>query len=326
METIMSNPEIPAVEAAAIGMELDAPRILPPLPAEPITVPAPSPSAPDATTAVVVILDAREKPNLLAVFEERAAQLAFVRESLTLGDIEFRRNTVGGAPLLRIERKTVHDMAISIKSKHWRNQKLRLMSQLAECPVAYLIEGSWRNVDAHYQGLGRSSMLAALVNTYVRDGLQIFRTENEVETWELVSTLSQKLLEVAGASTGHGTASSGAIGLGRLNGQAAGVSSYAETVKAAKAKNMTPAVCMQVMLTQIPGMSTAAARQLQDIYPSMRDLVSAYAACSGAKERDNMLADVMLSLGKKPGGKRRRLGPAVSARIAEYIYGGAGTK
>lgn len=256
---------------------------------------------------IQVVVDAREKPNLLREFEAHAAELPFVRKSLLLGDFEFRRGGEDGEPVLRIERKTVQDLAISINKKRWRNQKKRLMAQ-TDCPVALLIEGLWDDVGEIYEGTRRSGLVGAITNSYVRDGLAVFRTNSEFETWELVGSLAKKLDE-------HG----GTPGLGRVNGIPAGVERYVETIHAEKAKNMTADNCFEVMLRQIPGLSVKTAAVLRRHYPNMRALIDAYSACSTPKERDLMLADIHLdaAAGKKP----RRLGPALSSRVHEYLCG-----
>jgi hypothetical protein len=66
-------------------------------------------------------------------------------------------------------------------------------------------------------------------------------------------------------------------------------------------------------LVGIPGVSMVKAKAVRQRFPTLRNLFDAYAACTDARERDRLLADLSYT------SNGRRLGPAVSALVAKVF-------
>ena len=257
---------------------------------------------------IEVILDNREKEELREIFESKKESLPFKLETLALGDIEFR-NQANNEPLLRLERKTLADLAASIGDSRWRNQKVRLLAS-KDCPCAYLIEGLFSDAHEVYPGgVTKHTVVAALCNTLVRDGMAFICSESKEQTWNWIKTLAVKIGE-------HG----GCAGLGQQLGKAAGVNSYLDTVQTVKAKNINPGNALSFMLIQLPSISSPIAEAVGRQYASLQRLVEAYLGCATQKAAEHLLEDLVVKEGAE-GVKARRIGPAASKKIWAHISG-----
>jgi len=65
----------------------------------------------------------------------------------------------------------------------------------------------------------------------------------------------------------------------------------------------------------IPGMSSDKARLVVARYPNIRTLLAAFDACDDAAHRQQLIANLRVE-----SGQRRRIGPAVAARVVERFY------
>lgn len=104
-------------------------------------------------------------------------------ETLPLADID-----IGG--IFLFERKRVDDFAASIKDGRWREQKARMLvwrTQHPDCRVFYIIEGSMSRVS-----LPKKTLFSAMVNTMLRDGIQVLRTSSLAETALYIQLFSGK--------------------------------------------------------------------------------------------------------------------------------------
>jgi ERCC4-type nuclease len=79
-----------------------------------------------------IVLDVRERALISAMPEAATAQLQ-------IGDVEIR---ISGTRVLVVERKTLADLAASIKDGRYREQKARLLAN-ATCPVAFVVESAY---------------------------------------------------------------------------------------------------------------------------------------------------------------------------------------
>lgn len=257
--------------------------------------------------SVSTVLDNREKDELRNVFIAHQEELPFTLESLALGDVEFR-NSVDNIPVFRLERKTLADLAASVNGDRWRNQKVRLLASRSECPCGYIIEGSLEGApDFLGQGVPKDTLLSALVNTLVRDGLPFICTESPEQTWVWVRSISKKIAE-------HG----GCAGLGQPLDKAAGVNSYLDTVQTVKARNITPSNALACMLIQIPSVSSSIAEAVGRQYSSVASLVEAFSKAEHNPE--NLLEDIVI---KEAGAgvRARRVGPSASKKIWSHLMG-----
>lgn len=151
----------------------------------------------DGRMQVEMILDYRER----ALSEELRAlgDVNFRVEPLPVGDVliaSAQRN-------LRIERKTVADLAASIKDGRYREQKCRLANRKHEHgeTIIYVIEGPpafsfEEKVSAKLSarhGLKGAALLSAVLNTIARDSMHVLTTRGVEETAQLLRGLARAL-------------------------------------------------------------------------------------------------------------------------------------
>ena len=125
-----------------------------------------------------IVIDHREKELLLRV-------PGAVSANLGTGDVVIGDRIV-------IERKTVRDLASSIKDGRWRQQTERMQGlDWARCAV--VLEGEWpTDPAATVDGVPASSLASACHGAFVDKGLSVFKTRDVSETSELVVSLARR--------------------------------------------------------------------------------------------------------------------------------------
>ena len=129
-----------------------------------------------------LVVDARER-ELVSLFAG-----AVETRTLDVGDVlcEYADGTSWV-----VERKTAADLANSIRTGRWLEQKDRLVSSGHK--VFYVFEGDFRS----RAELPYAALVGAFVNTTLRDGVQVLRTVDIVETKYLLVQLAKKSQSVA---------------------------------------------------------------------------------------------------------------------------------
>jgi ERCC4-type nuclease len=208
---------------------------------------------------------------------------------LELGDIQIVDEGKGIRYVF--ERKTFQDLAASIKDGRYREQKSRLLASFSPSHITYLLEDvNTRTIlcpkSTHqcFFGLSKSAFESFLLHTRYRDGIHIHCSATPEETARYVMALAHRLHlhpEMFSGSKGANTA-------------------YIDTcaIKSCKRSNITPMVCFQLQLGQIPGLSSGIAKIVSQHISSMRDLTRALSKYPTPVERMKWLQTIP-SLGKK---------------------------
>jgi ERCC4-type nuclease len=92
---------------------------------------------------------------------------------------------------------------------------------------------------------------------------------------------------------------------------------YLHSIKKCKKDNMTPKLWNQLILTNIPGVSTSIAIKINEIYPTITSLLNAYTNCETDNDRIKLLSTILLTHTEK---QKRHIGKVISKRIYEYLY------
>ena len=92
---------------------------------------------------------------------------------------------------------------------------------------------------------------------------------------------------------------------------------YLHSIKKCKKDNMTPKLWNQLILTNIPGVSTSIAIKINEIYPTIISLLNAYTNCETDNDRSKLLSTILLTHTEK---QKRHIGKVISKRIYEYLY------
>ena len=178
-----------------------------------------------------------------------------VLKPLVLGDITIENED--GKELVIIERKTVADLAASIKDGRYREQSARLTSySLDNHRIVYLIEGSLRPAKLP---LPCETLMASMVSLWMGKGFSVMRTESLEQTAQFVQVMLKKLEKEKGYDV---------------------VAPKANTsdVKQAKMDKITDSNIQSMMLAQIPYVNMATANAVLEEHHTVGALTVALQA------------------------------------------------
>ena len=91
---------------------------------------------------------------------------------------------------------------------------------------------------------------------------------------------------------------------------------YITTLKVKKKDNLTPKLCYQLQLNQIPGVSHNISSCIIEKYPSLVILVNAYNILDTDDKKINLLENMKYDISNN---KKRKIGKVVSSRIYNYL-------
>ena len=206
-------------------------------------------------------IDARERELIPLVKEklgESTEQITLLVESLPLGDIIFSQDE---KDVLIIERKSVADLAASIKDGRYQEQSYRLDGiGLHNHNIVYLIEGSMNNVR-----FDKSALYSAMFSLQHYKGFSVWRTFSLDETATILCN-SIKYLAKSSKTCYY---------LGKSEEPKSGCDKdYVSVVKTIKKDNVTPNNIGEIMLCQIPGISANTAIAIMGHFKSMINLIA----------------------------------------------------
>ena len=250
-----------------------------------------------------LVIDCRE--HKIKEILSNNGDIPFTIEQLDLGDIIFKANTEDNNNefiCLIIERKTISDLYSSIRDGRHKEQKARLLSNYSPNSIYYIIEGSISRSDQRY-----NIITGAILNTILRDKINIIRTKDIQETIYYLVKMYSKLLNNPNWNN--------SLQLPNTNSNS--LDQYSNTIKTKKKENLTPRVCQIVQLSQIPGMSHTTAKILLNKYSSLSNIILEYYKLGEDFESKNgMLENIELTTST---GKKRKFGKVLSNRVYEYL-------
>lgn len=236
---------------------------------------------------VKLLIDTRERASgesgsRRRIYETLASKLGADSVELSTMDVGDYAFSVDGAVVILVERKTLNDLASSIRASskksgnHFREQKRRMLEQPDDdpqrpCSREYLVEGRMAMFEERPPGYTRNILMSAIVNCQRRDDLPVVRTESLEETIDWLCKTFDKLCEYGynGAKrtktvAGQPSSTDHAVG---------GTSDYVDTLKRSKSRITTPHECFVQQLQIIPKVSMHLAKSLALRFGSMRGFV-----------------------------------------------------
>jgi len=274
---------------------------------------------------IKIIIDNREK-DIIQLFKvtdfkfKNNELIEIAYDNLDIGDFHIK---VDEQLAIVIERKTLADLAASIKDGRYKEQKARMKAiNIPNHYKMYLIEGEVYAEDSldknskfvSCNGIAISTIISSIVNTYLRDGLSIYKTKNINATAKFLAKIFEKMPEFGNNVLNNSQSISS---IGQSNEQE--TDEYMSGLKLKKKENMTGIACYISQLAQITGVSYNIAKSISEKFNSLIDLSLAYLGLEEDKDREMLLADIKITIGKS--GKERRIGKVLSKRIYENIFG-----
>ena len=258
---------------------------------------------------MLIKIDYREN-NLLAtmnlLFKEHSHEIQ--HGNLPLGDIILVDDSTTIEKVI-IERKTLYDLAASIKDGRYNEQSFRLNNvSLPNHNIIYLIEGDFEKYNAVKGRVDKKTLYSAIIALQYFKGFSIYKSKNINETCEFIIHFANKLqreskkhpyymsenqqvsktLELITVNTTLDTNTDSINDAKSDNNnnniqdtitnttiqQTTDTSSkhYCEVMKKVKKNNITPENIGEIMLSTIPGVSSKSAIAIMNMYKTIPHL------------------------------------------------------
>ena len=249
-----------------------------------------------------IIVDNREKQLhkvLIALQKGYTEQpIPIDVQVLPLGDVILCDDD--GSELIIYERKSLTDLAASISDGRYKEQSFRLHHvPTHNHNIVYLIEGVMDHYIPRNKRMSHRTLFSAMCSIHYYKGFSVFRSFDMMETAEYILQSAHKLLK------GKGTK-------GFYNGGPTQPSDvqYSSVVKRVKKNNLTPENIGEVILSQIPGISTANSLAIMKAFGSLYQLMCCL------NEDPNCLQDITYTT---KNGQQRRVSQTCINSIVTYL-------
>lgn len=263
-------------------------------------------------------LDAREIDLISLISAKEHKDITVNIESLPLGDVIL---SDGISDLLIIERKSIKDLVSSIKDGRYTEQSYRLNgSPVHNHNIIYLIEGDitktlFNNVT------NKQMIYSSLFSLNYCKGFSVIRTISLEETsnfiWNMAEYLGKPNKKGAYYSSllkqGSNDTDDTIGERGGEEGSHETNNSYASVVKSVKKENITLDNIGEIMLSQIPGVSSASAIAIMKQFKSILNLIADL-----QEQGQNCLHGITCVNIK---GESKKLNKTCIANIIKYLLG-----
>ena len=267
---------------------------------------------------IVIRIDVRET-ELIAKCETLAAifpNVNFLKEQLPLGDIIIND---GHKELIICERKSLTDLAASIKDGRYEEQSYRLNGiEHHNHNIVYLIEGDFSKFNAFKYnafkngGLDKQTLYSAMFSINYYKGFSLMRSQSVDETANIIFNMAHKLAKESKQafystnSLSHSLSHSLPNDLVTDAAAAVADKDYCTVIKKVKKDNVTAENIGEIMLCQIPGVSSASALAIFEQFKTLPNLIKCI-------EADNTCLDKICT--KDANGKSRKISKTTIATI-----------
>lgn len=213
-----------------------------------------------------------------------------------------------GYELIVIERKTLKDLVSSIKDGRYREQSFRLNNYpVHNHNIIYLIEGQNKS---NFRSQEKKMIESSYFSLMYYKGFSVIRTKNIEETFKFVLRIMDKIKREKKKVQYY---SNELIEKNEENNEKTKVKPdcdlYVENVKCVKKNNIVPENMGQILLNQIPGVSSTTSKILMERFGSIYNLIK---EIENDKEKKK-LKDIKYMTST---GKERR----ISKKSIENIY------
>jgi ERCC4-type nuclease len=232
---------------------------------------------------MLIKIDYREKDliqKITTILSERALEhITIQSENLPLGDIIIC--TDNGTENLIIERKTLQDLAASIRDGRYKEQSFRLNEcNLHNHNIMYLIEGNLQNYKPFLFGkapIDKYSILSSFVSICYYKGFSLYKSNNIDESAEWIIQLAYKIEKEGGSgyytvnkNTNNDTTTN--INTNTTN-ETISDDNYSSILKRTKKNNITVNNIGEIMLSQIPNVSSVVAIAIMEKFKTIKNLI-----------------------------------------------------
>ncbi len=212
-----------------------------------------------------IIIDNRERRLIKLVKalkdEYELKNLSIIVEKLDLGDIIIKNNN---KELLVLERKSLNDLASSIKDGRYDEQSFRLTNyKIHNHNIIYLIEGDLSLWEDKRRKMHSKTLYGALFSLNYYKGFTTIRTTGILDTAEYILRIADKLNREKNKKSYYSYNKKE-----NVNSQ-----KYCEVVSKVKKENLTPENIGEIILSQIPSVNSTTSMAILKQHGSLFNLL-----------------------------------------------------
>jgi ERCC4-type nuclease len=246
--------------------------------------------------------------------------IKLVSQPLPLGDIIINDGT---NDCIIIERKTLSDLAASIKDGRYEEQSYRLNGlNHHNHNIIYLIEGDMNRFNAFKERIDKQTIYSAMFSINHFKGFSVMRTNNLEETAMIACNMTYKL--VSGLKIGKVSFYNNNIQTqslitndsscedknNNLHDKEPTEKDYCSVIKKIKKENITPDNIGEIMLCQIPGISSVSALAILHQFKTLPNLIKSI------QEDETCLNNICTI---DANGKSRKISKTAIATIIKFL-------
>ena len=219
-------------------------------------------------------------------------------EKLDIGDIIIEKKD---CELLIVERKSLNDLASSIKDGRYDEQSFRLSSyKIPNHNIVYLLEGNMFTWEDKRRKMQSKTLYTAMFSLNYFKGFSVIKTNDIMETAEYILRFTDKLSREK-SKQAYYLQNQEIVGQNKK---------YCEVVSKVKKNNLTPENIGEIILSQIPGVNATTSMAVLKKYGSLYDLLKAL-------EKDQCCLDKLKYETKN--GEMRRISKTSIRNIVQYL-------
>jgi crossover junction endonuclease MUS81 len=250
-----------------------------------------------------IILDNREN-SLINIFKTYNSDNINVSvQQLALGDILIKEKE---KEIILIERKTYADLLASIKDGRFNEQSYRLSNtrEINTHSIIYLIEGDINK----YDEVEKKMLYSAITSLYYYKGFSVMKTNSVNESYELIKQMTEKIYRENLKNTKNYLYINQPI-IADISGNELSAINYCDVVKKVKKDNVVKENIGQIMLSQIPGVSSTSAIAI------LKDFENFSQFMKKISESTEFLNEITT----EAKGKKRKISKNTIKKIVDYL-------
>lgn len=265
---------------------------------------------------MIIKIDVRER-ELIDLINKQIANYQNIQVKVTtlpIGDIIICLDN--SYELVIIERKSVADLAASIKDGRYEEQSYRLNGlNHHNHNIIYLIEGDINKFGSFNDKMIKSTLYSAMFSINYYKGFSLMRSFSLVETATIICNMASKLAKEhdKGKIGYYLNINNINIDIDSENNTNNEVldKAYVSVVKKVKKDNITPENIGEIMLCQIPSISSTTALAVLQKFKTISDLIKQIELCGEECLNDILTTDA--------NGKSRKISKACVANIIKFL-------
>ena len=243
-----------------------------------------------------LIIDYREPEKFYKEISNKLnkeIKIEIVRENLEIGDFHIYKNN-NKLPDFIIERKSINDLLSSIKDGRYNEQSFRLNNfPIHNHNIYYLIEGSIEHIKIEQN---KKIVYSSIFSISHFKGFSIFNTFNMDQSINLIIKFIEKLYKDINKNSYYN----------KIENEL--VEDYSKVIKSSKKANITKENILEIMLMQIPNISSSIAYLVSKQFKTLKNLIE------NIEKDEDCLNNV-----KYEGDNKRKISKSAILNLKEFL-------